>query len=349
MKVENCLVGSIVTFTQALWASAPIAQHSDTQEHGHAAFCDVTEAEATPILDVSDFDASGSVDEADLALLQNQIDASEYTAFFDRNADRRLDETDGELVREDIGSRSAPRDQQLAMAYQHTKAFRDRETAIRQGYTPFTQVLHGHGAHWSQNPEGGGLGYSFAPGNPVGLNYASDGALWGIFYYIGPSGSREDGSVYPPRHTFRPFSQAPEGFEGDDDAWHWHAGTCFVGLDVNNPSLDPADYEFLERLSPSECAARAREASGGQIQEPSWVPQFHMLHVWLYELNPCGTFAGAHPELDIDAADPAESIVFPERHPEAPHPEYDFAGGTMCAWLSEAGTVPRYCSHGAGQ
>ncbi|SDY64912.1 hypothetical protein [Citreimonas salinaria] len=343
------LAGSTVILIQALSASAAMAQHSEMQEHGHAAFCDVSQAEPTPILGVADFDASGSVSEADLELLQDRVDASDYVAFFDRNADRRLDEADLELARQDIGSRSAPRDQQLALAYQHTEPFRDRETAIRKGYAPFTQTLHGHGAHWSQHPEGGGLGYSFVPGNPVGLNYASDGTLWGVFYYIGPSGSRDDGSMYPPRHAFRPFPEAPEGFEGDEDAWHWHAGTCFVGLDVNDPSLDPADYEFLERLSPRECQARAREASGGQVEQPNWVPQFHMLHVWLYELNPCGTFAGAHPELDVNAADPAQSIVHPERHPEAPHPDFDFEGGTMCAWLSETGTTPEYCAQGAVQ
>lgn len=266
MKMEKSLVRSAVILIHAFSASTSMAQHQATQEHGHAAFCDVSEAEATPILNVSDFDASGLVSEEDVGLLQERIDASDYVAFFDRNADRRLDQADVELARQDIGSRSAPRDQQLAMAYQHTEAFRDQSTAVRKSYAPFTQAAHGHGAHWVQNQEGGGLGYSFAPGNPVGLNYASDGTLWGVFYYIGPSPTRSDGSMYPPRHRFRPLPKAPKGFEGDEDVWHWHARACFIGRDAETPSLDPADYEFLERLSPRDVSRAPSRRTTGNLR-----------------------------------------------------------------------------------
>ena len=30
-----------------------------------------------------------------------------------------------------------------------------------------------------------------------------------------------------------------------------------------------------------------------------YIPAFNMLHVWLYKLNPCGTFAGTHPHLAV--------------------------------------------------
>ncbi|MBS1304094.1 hypothetical protein [Loktanella sp. SALINAS62] len=347
MKRKTFFLGSAVLVVQVFSVSTSMAQHLEVQEHGHAAFCDTSEAEPTPVLNVADFNASGEVSEEDVLLIQEHVDASDYVAFFDRNADGQLDESDVELARQEIGSQSSPRDKQIALAYQHTESFRDQETAIRKGYAPFTEVLHGHGSHWAQNPEGGSQGYSFIPANPLGLNYASDGSLWGVFYYIGPSNKRPEGGMYPPRQEFRPLSEAPEGFEGDDDIWHWHAGACFVGLDTDNPSLDPAEYQFLERLSPSECLERTKEAGNEQIEDPNWVPEFHMVHVWLYELNPCGTFAGAHPNLDREAPDPTTAIIFPERHPDAPHPDFDFEGGTMCAWLRETGETPEYCSQSA--
>lgn len=320
------------------------AQHQRASAHEH--FCDPETATATPVLGKADFDGDGTVTEADLSLLRDQVGADDYIAFFDLDADGDLDDGDLSMAQSQSGEQSSELDRQLAYAYQGTRAYRDREVAISDRFLPVTQFAHGHGAHWLKHPETGGMSYSFVPGKPAGLNYDDEGRLWAVFYYAGQTPRAPDGSLYAPGDGFRPLADAPEGFVGDQDVWHFHSGACIEGLAYSDPVMEPEGLNFREGVSPRECLPATGD---GQLDTSStkWNAKFHMLHAWIYEQNPCGTFAGAHPELMPDAMDPATALNEGEKiDPREPHPDFAFEGGTLCAWLAETGDAPEFCQRG---
>lgn len=324
-----------------VWAGAA---GSAFAQHGHLEFC-APGSTPSPVLSTSDFDGNGTVGPQDVRLLTEQIRAGQYIAFFDRNADHALDAKDVAIARKEAGAVSTALDRELAAAYHGSKAYRHVQGAIADGFVPWTESLFGHGSHWVQRPERGTLDYTFKPGAPEGLNYDAEGRLWAVFYYVGPSPTRLDGSKYPPGDAFKPFSQPPEGFCGDADVWHHHAGGCFRGLNYEQPNMDPARLSFREGISPRQCLAACSVARGLPVSSNAkWTPEFHMLHAWIYELNPCGTFAGTHPALAKQSLHPSAIAPNGHRHAADPHPDYPFAGGMLCAWLGELGSVPAFCS-----
>ncbi|HEX8613238.1 MAG TPA: hypothetical protein VF800_18265 [Telluria sp.] len=314
-------------------------------QHADADFCAPT-TKATPVLSTSDFDGDGKVTRKDLRLLRQQVRTGQYIAFFDRNADHVLDRKDIAIATGEAGSPSTELDRQLAAAYQATKAYRNIRAAIGDGFVPWTPSFQGHGTHWVQRPEKGSLGYAFDPGAPEGLNYDANGRLWAVFYYSGPSPTGLKGEKYPPGDAFVPFAHLfGEGFAGDTDVWHHHNGACFTGLNYEHPTLDARKLTFRQGLSPKECLPASAVARGLPVSaNVKWTPQFHMLHAWIYELNRCGTFAHAHPDLAKHSPPLAASLVHGEVDPQDPHPAYPFARGTMCSWLGELGQVPEFCS-----
>lgn len=325
-----------------LWILAGISS-SPLAQHGHGDFCDPDTAVAKPILSVGDFNGNGIVEGRDILLVSRRARSGEYIAFFDRNADYTVDRKDVAITAREIGSPSTFMDQQLAAAFWGTVRYRDQNAAIADGYIPFTQTLYGHGQHWAQHPANGNLDYHFKPGNPEGLNYDESGNLWGIFYYVGPSASQPDGTLYPPGDAFNPLAPLPAGFVGDEDPWHHHAGVCLLGINYENPEMDPENLSFLECLSPNECAQAALEG-GYTMENTRWTPKFYMIHAWLYELNPCGTFAGAHPLLAMNATHP--DLGNPTGEPCDTwdlHPDFPFVLGTLCNWLTELGERPDFC------
>ncbi|MFB9244661.1 hypothetical protein IV454_15445 [Massilia antarctica] len=314
-------------------------------EHAHAGFCAPT-TKATPVLSTSDFDGDGTVTRKDIRLLRQQVRAGQYIAFFDRNADHVLDRKDIAIAMAEAGSPSTQLDRQLAAAYRGSTAYRNIRTAIRAGFVPWTPSFHGHGTHWVQRPEKGSLGYAFDPGAPEGLNYDARGHLWAVFYYSGPSPTRLNGEKYPPGDSYVPNLHAfDEGFAGDTDVWHHHNGVCFTGLNYEHPTLDASKLTFRQGLSPKQCLPASAIAKGLPVAtDVKWTPQLHMLHVWLYELNRCGTFADADPDLAPNS--PLLESTLPKEggDPQAPNPAYPFAGGTLCAWLGELGQTPASCA-----
>ena len=311
------------------------------QEHGHSQASSGPE----PVLSVADFDGSGEVNDRDLRLVRAQVESGEYIAFFDRNADGVLNARDIELTQSEAGMQSEYVDQELAMAFHNTKQYRDQKTAIASGFGPFTQSFAGHGQHWAKHPNAGLVGYSFQPGQPVGLNYDEEGRLWGVFYYVGPSPTRPDGTKYPPRHELRPLMESPEGFTGEKDHWHFHSGACFQGLNYENPTLDASEINLRLGLSPKECLPEISGAGDLAFvtENVRWTPKFYMVHAWLYELNPNGTFGETHPRLAQDAPSLEASRPHGKVDPVEPHPDYPFKGGTLCAWLAEGGMEPDFC------
>lgn len=313
-------------------------------QHGHLEFC-APGSKASPVLSKSDFDGDGTVTQNDVQLLAEQIRQDKYIAFFDRNADRALDQKDIAIALAETGSPSTVLDRELAAAYHGSKAYYMLGGAIADGFVPWTESLWGHGSHWVQRPEKAQLDYTFKPGAPEGLNYDADGRLWAVFYYAGPSPTRLDGTKYPPGDRFRPFAQAPEGFCGDADVWHQHAGGCFRGLNYEHPNMDPAKLSFREGISPRQCLPACAVERGLPVSSNAkWTPEFYMLHAWIYELNPCGTFAGTHPDLARSSLHPVAIAPNGHIHAADAHPDYPFAGGTLCSWLGELGQVPEFCA-----
>lgn len=308
---------------------------------GHSDFCDPA-TKPRPVLSTSDFDGDGMVTRKDVGLLKEQVGKRQYIAFFDRNADYVLDQKDIELAVAETGTPGTVLDRELAAAYHGTKAYRRLKAAIRDGFVPWTESFWGHGAHWVQLPEKASLDYAFKPGAPEGLNYDTDGRLWAVFYYSGPSPTSLDGRKYPPGDTFKPFSQAPEGFCGDSDVWHHHAGVCFKGVNYQHPTMDPNKLSFREGLSPRQCLGSCVVAKGLPVSSTvKWTPKFHMLHAWIYQLNPCGTFADP---LAKRSPHPAAGRPHGKIDTLDPHPDYPFAGGTLCSWLGELGQAPEFCA-----
>lgn len=107
----------------------------------------------------------GIVGGGDIFLISRQVRKGDYIAFFDRNADYRLDQRDVVITAREVRSPSTFADQQLAAAFWDTVRYRDQDAAIADGYIPFTQTFYGHGQHWLQHPDNGTIDYSFEAGN----------------------------------------------------------------------------------------------------------------------------------------------------------------------------------------
>ncbi len=277
------------------------------------------EGEASSLLSVGDFDGDGVVTHADVSLISDQNESGEYVAFYDLNADGVLDGQDVSATALAMGEASTTLDQQLAELYWSTEMYRDVNNAIAAGYRPFTQVLHGHGMHYARlpflaTPTGLDPNYeniqdgNLSIGEPEGLNYDEDGNLIAVFYYHGinvkdwvfanESGDQAAiGALFVESVTQSSISAASGGmypmlYASHEALWHQHWGGCWDGLNYLAMAFYPQIVPlFNQHMFPQECAAQGIPTGRRQ----GWIPAFNMMHVWLYKLNPCGTFAGTHP------------------------------------------------------
>jgi hypothetical protein len=217
----------------------------------------------TPILSVADFDGSGLVDGADMKELAARISRRDAAAFFDVDADGDVDEADLLRAAGQIGARSTSMDLELAALFRATERFRDVREAIADGYIPLTQPFAGHGVHWGR-PD---LGYRFEPLRPMGLLYSIDHRLLGVYFTV----------IIPPEGP----DVMPEGLSGDEP-WHTHEDLCLRGVNLERPTYDPSALDFDLCVPQAECR-------GGP-----WYHKVYMIHVWLFETNPCGVFGMAN-------------------------------------------------------
>lgn len=270
---------------------------------------------AEPILTVADFNGDGTVNGGDVAMIRRAINEGEYIAFFDRNADGFLDSEDHLATVSDMRKPSSLLDQQIASVFHATKKYRSLSAAQGDGYRVFTQNMEGHGIHYARLPfrldASGARDASYE--NPIddsveitqpeGLNYDADGNLVAVFYYHGldvedineAEGNEaaisqliETGLImgYLMRDHFLPH----DAFAGDDETWHSHVGACWDNLDYIAMQQPGAVYPlFNQHMTPEQCSNMPTAGAS------AWSPAFNMLHLWLYELNPCGKFAGTHP------------------------------------------------------
>lgn len=313
------VISGLVAGAVSLLSGTTAAQH-----HGMCA------GEVKPILSVGDIDGDGSVTHADVNMLSAQVDSGEYIAFFDLNADSVLDGKDVSAAAKAMGASSTVLDQQLAELFWATESFRDQQTAIASGFRPFTQQMAGHGGHFVRLPlrfEMGANGVQLDQdwentsdtnldlSEPEGLNFDENGELAAVFFYHGtnirdwvlvnaaeaqqptPQGqaaiaAMAQESLNESMQSAMSGGMYPMIFNTHEALWHQHWGGCWNNLDYVAMSFNPAhEPQFINHTLPAECHVLSPNTNNG------WLPAFNMLHVWLYKLNPCGTFAGTHPHI----------------------------------------------------
>lgn len=120
-------------------------------------------------------------------------------------------------------------------------------------------------------------------------------------YYRGPDPYFE-GIDHPPRY----FQGAPtmkEAMMNPDidmrfvEMWHTHPALCMV---IQNGILDPHQHTTFNECQtlPNERPDVIGQApDGSPVYGNAWV-NIWMLHLWMYDLNPNGVFAGTHPDMD---------------------------------------------------
>jgi hypothetical protein len=243
----------------------------------------------SPVMQVGDFDGDGVVGGPDVDMLSAHVEAGDYAAFFDMNVDGVLDGKDVSIVARNIGEAGTARDAQMAALWATVEPYRNINNAFAAGYVPFTPDLKGHGIHFANFD----LIYSYADrggfnaDQPEGLNYTAQGELVAAFFYgLGAIDLYDYGYAPVPDTYFQQFPPPHPTFDGlMPHAWHQHIGPCFGG--ATQPILG-----FDQCMTEQACYD-----VGGQL----WSPQFHMLHVWLIELNECGPFGGIDEDISVNA------------------------------------------------
>jgi hypothetical protein len=151
--------------------------------------------------------------------------------------------------------------------------YRNVNAAIAAGFVQVTQYVPGQGRHMVLPGPGGPLGGQddvFIAGQPESLLYEPDGTV--------PGGWRLAGAMWIMPITLVPL--VPEGFIGNEDAWHYHDGLC----------LHSSGIAIAENTTESGCY---------QLGGDTWVEKAGWLvHLWSYHLNPTGRFVEINPALD---------------------------------------------------
>jgi hypothetical protein len=327
------------------------AQHDDGgMGHGHHGSCDPETAVAQPILSVGDFDADGRVTGYDQAQVQLAVNAGEYIAIMDRDADGDLDADDVAIVRAEKQAKatSTAFDRELVGVYEATKRYQDINNAIADGYRPFTQELAGHGAHWARTPlqadpsSPTGLNQDYVNildenvdmFQPEGLNYDQDGNLVAVFHYHGvnvldwvmANWTNDDaavGALVMRAMMLSTHMPLPDVFSDTDDSemWHQHYGACFAGIDYLRMTFDITIVPtFYQPLTDMECFMQSAADQGlgmedlaaGETPKLGWLPAFNMMHVWVHKVNRCGVFAGTDPDVSPNAPEEPHLFSFEE-------------------------------------
>jgi hypothetical protein len=155
-----------------------------------------------------------------------------------------------------------------------TIGFQDVRNAIAVGYVQVTPYIPGQGRHMLR---GGGLEGNDAVMDllfPESLLYEPDSTVPGGWRLGAPM------FVIPYSLTTNPPGGTsggipPEGFPGNEDAWHYHNNLCVWGWNGSG-------YQFVaENVSQSDCLSRPGN--------PVWTPKAGwLLHVWNFLPNPAG-------------------------------------------------------------
>ena len=228
-----------------------------------------------------DVDGDLDVDTADLNLVgaafggrfANTGYTGGYARMYDYNADRVINSGDLMGTASDFTNLCPLTDREIREATEWMEQYQNVNAAIADGFVQVTQWIPGQGRHMvkSAGPGGalGGQDDVFIAAEPESLLYSPDSSV--------PGGWRLGGAMWIMPIDIVPT--VPEGFTGNEDAWHYHQGLC----------LHSAGYAVAENTTEAQCYSM-----GGNlwIERAGW-----LVHLWNYNLNPIGRFVEINDNL----------------------------------------------------
>jgi hypothetical protein len=150
--------------------------------------------------------------------------------------------------------------QEADRASRVAQQFQSIDAALAAGYLQVTQDLPLIGAHFINPALADGV---FDIDHPEILIYTFQDGAWRLY-----------GLSYLSRMIGFDDKQAPEGFTGSFDHWHWHKDWCFT-------------LKGARAVGPEEC----KRLRGSFVRRTGY-----MVHFWTVE-NPDGLFAHSHPGI----------------------------------------------------
>jgi len=234
-----------------------------------------------------DVDGDGDVDTSDVQLVAaaygKRFGEAGYTRMRDWNADRVINSVDVMGTLQDATSSCPLVDRQIRAATAAMESYQNINNAIAAGYGQITPYIAGQGRHMSKGGIAGLGSFDavFNPADPESLLYEPDASI--------PGGWRLGGAMYIIPITLEPLP--PDGFDGGDDAWHYHTNLCIWN---NGNSVQ-------EDVPQATCQARPQAI---WIDKAGW-----LLHLWNYHLNPMGRFVEVNNELQAAPAPSSASVA----------------------------------------
>ncbi|MDH5659542.1 MAG: dockerin type I domain-containing protein [Gammaproteobacteria bacterium] len=280
----------------------------------------------SPMISAADFDSNGTVDGRDIAILARHVDMRKknrhsskkdkaYYALYDINADGELDKKDLMLAKRDIGNRSTKVDQEIATIYTRFKdlqTVRGYETLTRMGYSAIPVALKGHGVHWFSPKGMASLMGQSQPSiySAEGLNVSTDEKRIHALFWAAPATPvfANGATDYPHGDSWKDsrviaFDNMPKKLTSSvDEDWHKHGGLCMpLNVVTDSDGNETVAGEAHQFTTYNECQAIPSNASMMPDGSNLWA-NFWMVHMWLFDINANGFFAGTHPCVEPDAA-----------------------------------------------
>jgi glucose/arabinose dehydrogenase len=222
-----------------------------------------------------DVDGDGAVDVTDVMLVASaygtRFGEAGYTRLRDWNADRVINSADIMGTLEDFTASCPLVDRQIRAATVGMEQYQNIDVAIAAGYQQITPYIPGQGRHMSKGGVAGlgNFDLFWDPADPESLLYEPDAST--------PGGWRLGGAMYVIPYALTTIP--PDGFDGNDDSWHYHNNLCIWS---NGAGVQ-------EDVPQATCLSRPQ---GVWIEKAGW-----LLHLWNYHLNPVGRFVEVNNEL----------------------------------------------------
>jgi len=216
-----------------------------------------------------DENGDGKVNSTDLLQVAQQFGKhfgqAGYTRLKDWNMDRTINSIDLLGAAKDFTPGCPILDKQLRAATAGMEQYQNVNVAIAAGYVQVTPFIPGQGRHMIKGGVAGlaTLDTIFDPAQPESLLYEPDPHT--------PGGWRLGGAMYVIPITQQPL--VPDGFAGNEDAWHYHNGLC----------LWNGGNSVAQDTTQAWCMANS--GSPVWIEKAGW-----LVHLWNYQPNWKGRF-----------------------------------------------------------
>ena len=198
-----------------------------------------------------------------------QHNGNGYTRLKDWNADRYINVLDLAGTAQDFTTQCPLVDRQIRSATAWMEQYQNVNEAIADGFVQVTPYIPGQGRHMVKGTVTGQDAF-FDAAQPESLLYEPDSSV--------PGGWRLGGGMW-----IMPIDQVPlppDGFAGNEDAWHYHEDLCIW----NNGGA------VAEGVPQSTCLSRPGN--------PVWLERAGWLvHLWNYDANPLGRFVEVSPNF----------------------------------------------------